>query len=374
MIVQTFDLNLIPNSAPVVVHCDQYDAGTGRLVATLYEGDVAYTPAAGATATIQGMKPDGKGFEYSATISGNTVTADITEQMTACYGKVRTQFVIEESYNRTGTFVFDLMVQKSALPADSDMSESEYQLVEELLDDIEQDVSDSEAWANGTRGGVPVGTSDPAYHNNSKYWSQQSASQTLEGLTDVNINDATLANGDSIRWNSTNEEWENAPSGGAGDFVTLYGVTPITANNADLNNYTTIGNYYKNDDSFACTNCPMTTTTALFRLKVDKIRDDFYSQTIYAANGPTIYASRYYLFYDATQEWTWGTWYIPALRNSYLSTFATVTFSSVATGQVLKFTDTNGRMANSYLSACQYDASNTLANIIGDVETLLAAL
>ena len=42
MITQTFDLNLIPDSAPVVVHCDQYDKGTGRLVINLYDGSIAY--------------------------------------------------------------------------------------------------------------------------------------------------------------------------------------------------------------------------------------------------------------------------------------------------------------------------------------------
>jgi hypothetical protein len=109
-----------------------------------------------------------------------------------------------------GTFVFIIKVQKSALPADTDMSHSEYQIVEELLETIEQDASDSEAWANGTRDGVPVDSSDPAYHNNSKYWSQQSSSQTLDGLTDVSINSSTLATGNTIKWNGTSEEWENA--------------------------------------------------------------------------------------------------------------------------------------------------------------------
>lgn len=32
---------------------------------------------------------------------------------------------------------------------------------------------DSEAWATGTRNGVPVGSSDPAYHNNAKYYKDQ---------------------------------------------------------------------------------------------------------------------------------------------------------------------------------------------------------
>lgn len=137
MIVQRIDLNMIPESAPVVVHANQYDAGTGRIVATLFNGDQVYTPASGATAVIQGTKPDGKGFDYNATISGSEVTADVTEQMTAVDGKTRCQIVITEGDNVTGTFVFYLMVQKSALPADTDMSQSEYSVVMQLLEQAE---------------------------------------------------------------------------------------------------------------------------------------------------------------------------------------------------------------------------------------------
>lgn len=175
MITQSFDLNLIPKSAPVVVHCDQYDHGTGRLVVSLYDGDVAYSPSG--TAVIQGIKPDNKGFNYSCTLSGNTVTADLTEQMSAVAGRVRCQIVVTETTGRTGSFVFVLDVQRSALPADSDMSESDYQLIKQAIEDAQQAVSDAEgysedaeAWAVGERGGVPVPSSDPTYNNNSEYW------------------------------------------------------------------------------------------------------------------------------------------------------------------------------------------------------------
>ena len=124
-ITQNFDLNMIPDSAPVVVHVDQYDEGEGRLVVNLYDGDVAYTPASGATVTIQGTKPDNKGFSYDATISGSTVTADLTQQMTAVAGRTRVQIVVRESDDRTGTFVFWLEVQASALADDTDISETE---------------------------------------------------------------------------------------------------------------------------------------------------------------------------------------------------------------------------------------------------------
>lgn len=122
-ITQQFNLDMIPRDIPVIIPVDQYDTGIGRLIIKLYKGSEAYTPS-NATVKIQGTKPDKKGFSYNATISGNTVTSDLKDQMTACYGDVRTQVVVTESTGRTGTFVFILRVQKSALQDDVDTSET----------------------------------------------------------------------------------------------------------------------------------------------------------------------------------------------------------------------------------------------------------
>ena len=124
MITQEINLNMIPDSEPVIVRVNQYDEGEGRLVIHLYKDNVAYFPSI-ATVIIQGTKPDKKGFAYDATISGNTVTADLTQQMTACAGDVRTQIIVTESEGKTGTFVFILKVQASALQLGTDMSETE---------------------------------------------------------------------------------------------------------------------------------------------------------------------------------------------------------------------------------------------------------
>ena len=156
MITQSFDINLIPDSAPVVLHCDQYDHGTGRYIATLYDGSLSYTPGAGATAIVQGMKPDRHGFIYAATISTNKVTFDLTEQMSACDGMVACQIVVTETDGRTGSFVFFLAVQRSALPADSDLSQSDYQLVEDLLEEAQ---AISITISIGTTTTLPAGSS-----------------------------------------------------------------------------------------------------------------------------------------------------------------------------------------------------------------------
>ena len=45
-------------------------------------------------------------------------------------------------------------------------------IVHEDAQAIQEYTYDSEAWANGTRGGVPVPSTDPTYHKNARYWAE----------------------------------------------------------------------------------------------------------------------------------------------------------------------------------------------------------
>lgn len=66
---------------------------------------------------------------------------------------------------------------------------------------------DAEAWSSGTRNGVPVPASDPAHHNNSKYWSQQANVTSLVSLTDVGIDDPQ--EGNALMYDSVTGTWVN---------------------------------------------------------------------------------------------------------------------------------------------------------------------
>lgn len=209
MLTQEFDLKIIPDSGPVVVHVNQYDTGIGRFVIHLLDvDDTPYSPT-DAVVMIQGTKPDKHGFAYTATISSSTVTADVTEQMTAVEGIVRTQIIVTDAQGVTGTFVFHMDVQRSALQDDTDISETELpaiidlarknareaaesaaaaHLSEENAKDSEdaaaeseenaatsesnaaQSESNAEAWAVGERDGQVVPSTDPTYENNSRYY------------------------------------------------------------------------------------------------------------------------------------------------------------------------------------------------------------
>ena len=72
---------------------------------------------------------------------------------------------------------------------------------------------DAEAWAVGTRNGVPVPSTDPAYNNNSYYWSQHGASNSLAGLTDVDL--TTPSAGQALVYDAVNSKWVNGNASGS---------------------------------------------------------------------------------------------------------------------------------------------------------------
>lgn len=78
----------------------------------------------------------------------------------------------------------------------------------------EDSAEDSEAWAVGERGGVPVPSTDPTYENNARYWAQQANPTVLANMSDVDLD--TPTDGQVLTYNSTTQKWENqAASGGA---------------------------------------------------------------------------------------------------------------------------------------------------------------
>ena len=77
----------------------------------------------------------------------------------------------------------------------------------------EADEEDASAYAVGERGGVPVGPTDPAYHNNAKYYAQQANPTSIANLTDVDI--TNISDGQILKWSAADQEFVNANEGGA---------------------------------------------------------------------------------------------------------------------------------------------------------------
>ena len=144
-ITQEINLNLIPGAIPPRISVSQYDDASRSLVFRLYSGAVSFTPGSGTTAQIRGTKPDNKGFEYAANLSGSTVTAAITDQMTAVAGDVRCEIVLKDSTKTIGTGNFVLAVERAALGEDTDISET---VIPDIIDAAEANAERAEAAAD----------------------------------------------------------------------------------------------------------------------------------------------------------------------------------------------------------------------------------
>lgn len=70
---------------------------------------------------------------------------------------------------------------------------------------------DSEAWAVGERGGVPVTSEDPAYENNAKYYAQAAGSTHLSSLADVSI--SAPENDQVLKYDAATGKWVNGQGG-----------------------------------------------------------------------------------------------------------------------------------------------------------------
>ena len=172
MTTQTINLNLIPQGVSPVIHVSQYDKGQ-TWIFNIYSGDTTFNIPSGSLVTIEGTKPDNTGFQYACSFSGYAVTATEQQQMTVLSGKVPAELRISKNDELIGTLNFIIQVEPAALSEDTIISETMLPLIEEAAENIElakEYRETSEAYAVGTRNGTAVPSTDPAYHNNAKYY------------------------------------------------------------------------------------------------------------------------------------------------------------------------------------------------------------
>lgn len=133
---------------PVRIPVSQYDT-MWRFVFSIINGSVEWEIPSGATAVLNGRKPDGNVIAISGTIANNKVTVDATEQMTVVAGEVVCELSIMSGGAVVGTANFTLAVEdapkkngeaisESDLSAYAEMIEAAGELVEAAQEIIEQ--------------------------------------------------------------------------------------------------------------------------------------------------------------------------------------------------------------------------------------------
>lgn len=169
--MQTINLQYAPTAVNPVVHVSQFDVGR-QFKFKLYDGSIAYSMPSGTTAQIDGIKPDGKGFSYTdcISVSGNEATVTTKKQMTIVSGAVKCEIRFIKGDENIGTLNFLMIVEDSPINENTDISETVLPVIFRLAT---EQMENAEAWAKGTKNGVAVGSSEPQYHNNAKYWNDQ---------------------------------------------------------------------------------------------------------------------------------------------------------------------------------------------------------
>ena len=172
--MQELDLQYAPIGVNPVVHVSQFDVGR-QFRLKIYDGAEAYSMPSGTTARIDGIKPDKKGFSYSDAVSvnGNIVTVTTKQQMTIVSGTVVCEIRFINAGNTIGTLNFKMEVEPSPVNENTDISETD---LPEIFELATEQMLEAEAWARGTKNGVDVDDTEPQYHNNSKYYSEQTDS------------------------------------------------------------------------------------------------------------------------------------------------------------------------------------------------------
>ena len=334
-IMMQYFLPVIPDSAPIVIPVNQYDYDdpnyAGRLVFNLiYEGQTY--DMTGATATIQGTKPDGTEFAYQAAVSGSIVRAKLTQQMTAVYGRtVGNIIVLDGDGNRVGTFAFWLEVQKSALSGEPDPSETEIPALIALATAQAAAAQQSATEAASSADAAAAWSANPPYIGLNGNWYVYNVSTELyedSGVDARGRNGSKWYNGTAITGKSTTP--------------TAY-ATGITMAYVD-DMYLSIGE----GAIYACTT-EGDASTALW----------VYKMTLSGGGGATVLsdltdvtiamlANGQILQYDSTTQ-KWKNVNLPTL-SAAIATLTDVSLASLQDGQILQYNGVSGKWENATIS------------------------
>lgn len=132
---QTFNLDLIPQGVPPIVHVSQYDKGQTWDI-HLYENGIVFPVPANTSAAIQGTKPDSTGFQFPAVITAgdNVVTFTLEQQMTVFSGDIDCELVLVNGDDQVATINFILSVEPTTLDDDTVISETQLPLIEQAAE------------------------------------------------------------------------------------------------------------------------------------------------------------------------------------------------------------------------------------------------
>ena len=183
-----YRLNLRNYGNLPAIMLSQYDEGYA-LEFEIRDGVDAASDLSAYTVTLKGTRADTLAYSFNGTISSNVLTFVIDTTMTACAGRGTAEIAIKDTANDVlfATFNMPVFVERAAVPegsidADVERAQEIAEQIQEIVNTAAAEVKgEAESWAVGQRDGTDVPATDPTYHNNAKYYSEQ-AQQAADSI------------------------------------------------------------------------------------------------------------------------------------------------------------------------------------------------
>lgn len=133
-VTKNITLDLLETGSPVIIKAKQNDRNTRYIAAHLYVDGLAYPVPSGTEIAFRYKKPDGTAGFYDTltdnspaiTVSGNTVTVELVEQVLTAAGCVHCEInMYNAASEKLTTFTFEISVEESVL-TDAEIVSSDY--------------------------------------------------------------------------------------------------------------------------------------------------------------------------------------------------------------------------------------------------------
>lgn len=151
-VTKNITLDLLETGVKVIVKAKQNDRNTRYIAAHLYAGNVTYPVPSGTEIAFRYKKPDGTAGFYDAlpdnspaiTVSGNTVTVELVEQVLTVAGRVHCEInMYNAASEKLTTFTFEIAVEESVLTDAEIISSDYYNVLTEQIAKALQAVTDA---------------------------------------------------------------------------------------------------------------------------------------------------------------------------------------------------------------------------------------
>ena len=156
---QEITLELNSNTAYTTVGAKQGDAYTREIIVHITADGIPWQIPSGVVASYRVRKPDGMAVWNEAIIRDNTVVVTLSEETLSVAGRAYADIILYTNSGRAeilSTVSFIIIIMSSPNISEAVASSNEFGYIQQVVDDANAIISESESWAIGTRSGVPV--------------------------------------------------------------------------------------------------------------------------------------------------------------------------------------------------------------------------